>query len=504
VAVPFEIPDDERLTQDEILALANYASTRLTEQLDDLEYYRDYYDNEQDLNYATTEFVRAFGAQFEGFSANLCEIVVDAVEERIDLDRILFRDENGEVAEEASDRIWTTLHQNRFETLQNDLYNRALVEGRSAVIVWPDPVLGARIDVQDPQNVLVVYDSDDNRKVAYAIKRWVTNTGEVRLNLYLPDYLYKFRSSGRRHLASVNDEAERRQAASEASGFEPRPPEETGDPSWPLPNPFGEVPVVEFYGRKRRSELLNITPLQDMLNKFLVNMSVTGDFGAYRQKYIVSSNTEPDGGWKSSPGYVWHLMPEVDVEGKPLPTQIGSLEETDPRGYVLILESLLQLITTISKTPTYYFFQTSKAGGRGDAPSGDSLRVTETGLIKKCEKLMESWSPQWVQVGRLIWKAIGDSSLPDVGECSWANPQAQFMAMLLEEGRRMVEDLQLPPEMAWRHIGLSERQIQEARAWRDENQPLGQVVTRVNVIEEEPTPENVELSQSAVPNAAQQ
>jgi hypothetical protein len=499
VAVPLEIPEDERLTEDEIFAILSYASTELTSELEGMEVYRDYYDNEQPLNYTTLEFVRAFGEQFEGFSANWCEVVVDAVEERIDLDRILYRDENGEVAEEASDQIWTTLHLNRFETLQNELYNRALVEGRSAVIVWPDPVLGARVDFQEPQNVLVVYDSDDSRKVSYAIKRWVTNSGESRLNLYLPNYLYKF-TSGRR-LSLVGDTSDRN---SEATGWVPRLPEETGDPSWPLPNPFGEVPVVEFFGRKNRSELTNITPLQDMLNKMIVNMSVTADFAAYRQKYVVSSNAEPDGGWKSSPGYVWHLMPEVDVEGKPLPTQIGSLEESSPEGYIQIIEAMLQMITQISKTPTYYFFQTSKAGGRGDAPSGDSLRVTETGLIKKCEKLMESWSPAWVQVGRLIWKAIGNSELPDVGECSWANPQAQFMTMLLEEGRRMIEDLQLPPEMAWRHIGLSERQIQEARAWRDENQPLGQVVTRVNVIEEEPAPENVELSQSAVPNAAKQ
>ena len=48
-----------------------------------------------------------------------------------------------------------------------------------------------------------------------------------------------------------------------------------------------------------------------------------------------------------------------------------------------------------------------------------------------------------------------------------------------------------------------ERQKEYHKKWREENVPLGQVVTRVNVVEEEPAPANVDLSTSAVPNASQ-
>ena len=197
-------------------------------------------------------------------------------------------------------------------------------------------------------------------------------------------------------------------------------------------------------------------------------------------------------------------MPEVDIEGRPLPTQVGTIEESSPDTFISLIETLLQHVSQISKTPTYYFFQSSSGGSRGDAPSGDSLRVTETALVKKVEKYHDNWGSQWVKVARLIAKADAKmkDELPPLGEVSWANPQSHFLGLMLEEARRMIQDLYLPPEYAWRHIGMSEVQIADAKKNLDENGPLGMVMTRenmntnVNVETDQPSGEQAGISRS--------
>jgi hypothetical protein len=500
LALPLEevTPSEVAEIPDDILALVRASSERLVDLLTTYNNYRDYYENEQPLKYASDEFNRAFGLQFEDLKANFCEVVVDAMEERIGLDRIIFRkppsDDNEDTElTEVSTAIWDALHLNEFEAMENELYNSALVEGTAAVIVWPDEELGARVDANKAQNVLVHYNPDNPREVTHALKRWMTEAGELRVTLYTPEALWKLKvppiSSASDHPDDVRrPTADMRERETEGQqGWLPRLPAETGDPEWPLPNPFGEVPVVEFPGRRGRSELLNITPLQDLLNKTLADMSVAGEYSALRQKYVVTSNEEPEGGWKSVPGNVWHLTPEVDVEGRPLPTQVGTLEETPPDTYIKIIETVLQLTAHIGKTPTYYFFSTTKSGGRGDAPSGEALRVTETALIKKVEKVEEPWTRSWLRVGRLINMALSISNdatpvpLPLRGEVTWTHAQSHFMTTLLEEAARMIQEVGLPPEFGWRHIGLTEGQIKEALAWREKNLPEGIVVTRQNV-----------------------
>jgi hypothetical protein len=45
----------------------------------------------------------------------------------------------------------------------------------------------------------------------------------------------------------------------------------------------------------------------------------------------------------------------------------------------------------------------------------------------------------------------------------------------------MIQELYLPPEMAWRHVGLTEEQISEATEWLENNEPYGQVFTTERV-----------------------
>lgn len=447
-----------RLDDDTLAQIIRVDAGAMTNNLDELDQHRDYYDGIQELNFSTQEFIDTFGDAFTDLRSNWMTVVVEAMEERLDVQRIRMRDEEGNTDDELNDAIWNVLLNNEMEQLQTDITNGALVESRSYALIWPDEIKGARVDFQPAQNMVVTYHPDDIKVIDRAVKRWVTPDGGQRLTIYTRDFLYKYK------IASQGQDADDVQPRD--TGWEALDVAESGDPSWPLPNPFGEVPIVEFWNRGHRSELRDVIPLQDALNKTLRDMLVANEYQAQNIIYIVTSNEEPDGGWKASPGTVWHIQPEVDYEGNVLPVEVGTVNASTPDNFIATTETFLQHIAAISRTPAHYFYLSSKQGGRGDAPSGEALRVAETGLLKKVQKLQELWGLRWMRVARLISMALGnfDPETSILGETVWTHPMAHFQSILLEEGRQMIADLGLPPSMAWRHIGLTEEQIEEAEA----------------------------------------
>jgi hypothetical protein len=448
-----------RLDDETLLQMISNDTRALSGELEVLDNYRNYYDAEQPLTFSTSDFIAAYGSQFGEFRDNWMTVVVEAMEERLDIQRIRFRSEDGEIDEELTARIWSILLQNELEELQMDTYNGALVESRSYLLVWPTDDGGARVDYQPAQNMLVSYHPDDDRVIDRAIKRWITADGGQRLTLYTRDFLYKYKIP-----PTGNQDPD--DVVPRDTGWQPLDTSESGDPAWPLPNPFGEVPIVEFSNRGHRSELRDVIPLQDALNKTLTDMMVAQEYQSQKIIYIVTSNEEPDGGWIAAPGTVWHIQPEVTFDGEVLPVEVGAIDAGNPDGFIAATETFLQHIAAISRTPSHYFYLSSKQGGRGDAPSGEALRVAETGLLKKIQALQRLWGLRWIRVARLI--AMTQNNFNEettaLGETIWTHPMAHFMSILIEEASDMIERLGLAPQFAWRHIGLTEEEIEEALA----------------------------------------
>lgn len=448
-----------RLDDDTLAQIIRKDAGELTNSLDELDEFRNYYEGDQALNFATDEFVETFGVQFADLRSNWMTVVIEAMEERLDVQRIRMRNDQGVIEDDLSDDIWRVLLENEMEQLQNDIFNGALIEGRAYALVWP-PDEGSelpRVDFQPAQNLIVTYHPDDDKVIDRALKRWVTPDGGQRLTIYTRDFLYKYKLDPTGNI-DPDDVTPR------DTGWQELEIAESGDPAWPLPNPFGEVPIVEFWNRSNRSELRDLMPLQDALNKTMRDMMIANEFQAQNIIYIITSNEEPDGGWKASPGVVWHIQPEIDFEGKEVQSQVGTIDASNPDNFIATMETFLQHIAAISRTPAHYFYLSSKQGGRGDAPSGEALRVAETGLLKKVQKTQELWGLRWMRVARLITMALGsfDDEVSLVGETVWTHPMAHFKSILLEEGRQMISDLGLPPQIAWRHIGLTEEEIEEA------------------------------------------
>ena len=407
--------------------------------------YRDYYDGDQLLSYGTDRFKEVFGESFDGLVSNWCGPVVDAV-----LDKLEVIGVNIPGAETLSNIIWERLRANDLDEEQEELHEGVLVEGRAYAIIWPDEELGVRFDWQPAQNVRIKYADDDDRVPVWAMKRWLTSSGVVRINLYFADRIEKWQGINEPSNQSFIPES------LPNSGLEIfRVP---GEP-WPLPNLIGEVPVVEFSNRKS-SEIKGVIPLQDGVNYLLTSGFGAAEFNAMRQKVMLTNADEPVGGWSNTPGRVWHLPHVLDADGKPIESRIDEFSETTLDAYRQYIEMVLQHIALTSKTPVRMFFQSDR-GGRGDAPSGDALRVEDQPLIDKAQSKQKRLGNSWYRVVRLAAKALArDATLTlPPGEVIWQDLQADYRSALLEDAVKMKE-VGVPYKFIIKKLGLTTKEVE--------------------------------------------
>jgi hypothetical protein len=218
--------------------------------------FRDYYDGEQDLVYSTALFHDLFGDAFQGFRDNWMRPIIEVVLDRLRIEGFQAPDTAEDSDKDKLDEIWQVFLDNDIDELSDEIIEGVLVEGRSHVIVWPDDELGATIDWQPNGTCAIRYDEDNPRIALWAVKRWITDTNQINVTVYTPEFLYKF-------IIQEENEDEGRPSTQDklqdipsfavgTRGLQIR--EVPGEP-WPLPNPLGVVPVVEINNKSYRSEL---------------------------------------------------------------------------------------------------------------------------------------------------------------------------------------------------------------------------------------------------------
>lgn len=423
-----ELSDEQRLH-----AVIRSEMQELTALIPEYDRYRSYYEGDQALVFGKDLFASIFGTAFSLFRDNWCGVVVDALTDRLEIEGLIV-EEDGEEAPLAK-QIWDLFRNNDIDEQQEELHEGIAVEGRAYAIVWPDDELRARIDWQPAQNVHVRYSDDDWRLPVFAIKRWINSDGEVRINVYTPEFVYKYREGQETRAPSIRHST----TPASSPNFSLTPLTVRNEP-WPLPNPLGVVPVVEFRSRKG-SLLRDIVPIQDALNYLAVTSLGASAYTAFPQWVFNTSAKEPVGGWQNTPARVWQIPHVLDAEGKPMPFSMGQFQPGTVSGYRELVEMFLQHAALITKTPVRMFFQSDR-GGRGDAPSGDSLIVDDEPLLDKVEKWQARVGNGWVRVARLA-ALSANISLPDEAqfraEMHWKDPRAKHRASLLAEAKQMFD-----------------------------------------------------------------
>lgn len=326
--------------------------------------FRAYAEGDHDVN--LTPKMRAMlrlGSEDDKLVANYCDTVIQTMADRLAIEAINANNETG--------TVWgnTVRTFNRFDGLQMDVIEAAIRDGDGFISVAFDEESNLPVFYHEPaydgtDGVIAIYDRT-RKSLALVIKIWVEDgqTITTRANLYYPDRIEKYSSQGE-----------------SGQSFEKYQPE--GE-EWPVKwtkrdgKPLG-VPFIHIPNRKRGngthgiSELNNIVPMQNSLNRTLVSMVMTAELTAFQLRYALGFEV-PD---TVTPGMWINVKSEIPNDQQ---VMIGVLEQGNITDFLAQSQFLIHEIGTISRTPSPEFMG-------GDNASGESLKQREVGLLGKVRK----------------------------------------------------------------------------------------------------------------------
>lgn len=403
------------------------AYTALSRKVDTYSTLFKYADGEQPLIYSSSRLKEAFNRLDAKFNQNWMAVVIDTA-----LDRLSFSgwstkspEENGLLAD-----LYAT-HKLQLESY--DVHRAALITHEAYVIAWKDETGQIEVYYNDPRLVHVFYNPESPKKKTFAAKWYQGQDGRYYLTLYYPDRLEYF----------VTRQVIRSGIPSSAQAFIP------ADIPF-APNPYGVIPVFHFQISRRANggELFGIITLQDAVNKLFADMMIAAEFGAFKQRWIIT--TADTSALKNAPNEIWAIPP-----GEGTQTQVGEFAETDLNIFLNAIDKLANSIAIISRTPKHYFMQT------GSNISGEALLAMESPLVAKVERFQRSLSTTWEELGIFLYMLeTGITLSPKEIDVTWQPAQAVQPKTEAETIKTNVE-AGLPLKTALRWAGKAEDEIEQ-------------------------------------------
>ena len=332
----------------------------------------DYYDGRQPLIYNNEKLREIFHGLNARFTINWCAVVVDSILDRLNILGASVPQDNSTSASLAE--LWSSTGiVEDIDTIHEEIG----VTGESFVIAWINPETG-QIEAyhNNARLVHVEYDEGNPRLMRYAAKWWEGEGDVWYLTLYYADRLEYYRAANKSEIGAL----------SSGKNF---------TLTDQAPNPFGVIPVFHFRSNQRRpmSQIANVLEPQDAINKLMADMMVAAEFGAYKQRYVISAAGIGKGKVKNSPNEIWDLP--TGMEGEQ-PTQVGQFDATELQNYLNAIDKLAMSIGVITRTPKHYFYQ------QGGDPSGEALIALESPLNKKTQRLINTLTPTWQRLGAFL------------------------------------------------------------------------------------------------------
>lgn len=434
----------------------------------------DYYAGRHRMLFATEKFRKEFGDLFsERFADNWCGLVVDALEERLNPEG--FRIPDGTEpkrrmlgllpprpsTETAADtEAWDIWQRNQLDLYSQIAHLESLIKRESFALVWFDGESErAKITIEDATQMVVDYEPGTYGRVVRAgLKVWQDDDEFLMATLYLADGIYKFRSKGKH---------------TEGGGEIKWEPRVEGEESWPVKNPFSRILIVPLHNRPRllsvaQSELAQVIPMQDAVNKLVIDMLVASEYAGFPQRWVTGIQIPVDPETKQP-------LPEGPFGGKWAVDRLlatskenakfGEFNVADLGHYAKAIELLVQHVASQTRTPPHYFYLS------GQFPSGESIKSAETGLVAKARRRMRVFGEAWEEVIRLAFLVEGNpKSEAYNAETIWADPESrsegEHIDALLKKKALNVPELQL-----FEDAGYTPQQIERFPALREQFPP---------------------------------
>lgn len=386
----------------------------------------------------------AFRHLFTAFALNLCPRVVGGIADRLQVLGFSDPSAEGGMSEPAA-QIWG--HSHMAQQVRR-VHRDALTAGDAHVIVWPDEDDRPTIYPQVVGEVVVRYSRSRPGVVESAVKAWRDDDGRYRVNLYQADVVMRFTTPRK---VDVLPES--------AADLVP-----ITDDEHEVPNQWGVVPVFHFanadaVGRPGVSELHDVIPLQDALNKTVIDLLVGSEFTAIGQRWATGVEDETDELGRSRP------LPVVPGSVLAVPDEnakFGAFPTGDLRQLIEVKSSFAADIAAVSATPLHELVVSN-----GGWPSGEALKTSDAPRVKKCGDRITTWAPVWAQAMSLALQMDGSSAQV---RTIYDSPETRTSPLDLANTAIAKQAAGIPRRQTWREMGYSEEQIERMEDEADEQE----------------------------------
>jgi hypothetical protein len=394
------------------------------------------------------------------FKLNICRSVVIAVLDELEV--IGFTTNESSATKPVADWAWKLWQTARLDAVQKDLHEAALRDREAFLIVdWDNTQKRPRFtwhprytstqadDDGDDMGCWAIYpDNDDTQPMTAAVHQWVEirdvggqPVSRQRRTIYYPDRIERYFYFGGWQKFTEN-----------------------GQP-WPIPwkdavgNPLG-IPMAHFKNSGLRPEAWDAIPMQDAINKTLIDILATGDTTAFRIFAAFGWMPTSDGRPPASDGSNRLELVPGAVVGSTSPTAtLNAIEGADVTPMVNTLSQLILYTAMITDTPASRFQAT------GAVQSGETLKQTEKPLKKKAKTRRVRFGDAWEDafgVARKLQNLYGSEKLDE-----------NALLQTLWETSETLDDLTLkkalgvPQERIWQEMGYSQSEIDAMKSMDD-------------------------------------
>jgi hypothetical protein len=404
--------------------------------------YLDYYRGVHKLKYASEEFAQYHLSRYEGFTDNWCAPVIDASSERCSQLGIRLGDDTRE-ADKDFQRVWDA---NDAQRGLSEALTVAMAAGRSYGLVWANPNDDntPRVSFEHPEFCTIAYDPDTREPTA-AAKAWYEDDDSGCLTLYTADQVWKWQWS------VPKDADPRRQVT-----WEPR--QGAADETWPIPNPLGVVPMVEFRNTsllddRPISDIAGVAAMQDAINLVWAYLFNSLDLTSLPQRVALGAE-HPNVPVLDADGQVVGEKPadlKKMVKDRVLwitdeKARIDSWPAANLDAFQTVISLAVDHVAAQTRTPPHYLI------GKMANMAAEALTVAETGLVAKVVQRQTNFTMPQRELYRRIALAQGDkdrAAQARTGTIVWTDPQYRSLSQKIDAFQK------------WRSSGLPLRYLLE-------------------------------------------
>ncbi len=435
---------------------------------------RNYHDGEQPT-YLTERAETMLGVTDSGddFCLNVTRGVVEAVTERLLVAGFQCTDEA------SAQWAWATWQTDRVDGKQNEIHETAVRDGEGFVIVdWSTTEQRVRFlphqRYTDPtvqgtgEGCKATYQNDDpHQPLLFASKRWVESLGSgnarQRLTIYYPDRIEKYVIAG----AGVWTPIDGVTLAAE------------GDTAWPLPwvrsdgTPRG-IPVIHFRNPGLRQEAYDALPMQNAVNKALIDLLIAGDVTAFRIFVARGFIPTTDGQAPKEDQSNWLILEPGQIVGTTKnanETAFSAIDGAPLDPLLNLLEKLVLWQAIITRTPV------SRYQFSGQVASADTLKQQIESLLAKVDLRQILFGDAWedaLTMARQLQNDFGggvDGALLDEAapfQALWKSAEKRDRLQELQGYQIEKDALEVPVETLWAKAGYQPDEIVQMKAQRIE------------------------------------